>query len=333
MDKILLAHGSGGKLMHEMLDRLILKELDNEILRQKKDSAMLTLGNKRYAFTTDSYVVDPIIFPGGDIGKLAVCGTINDLAVCGARPLYLSVSAIIEEGLEMAVLEKVIRSVKDTAKASGVKVVTGDTKVVEKGSCDRIFLNTGGIGEVRYGGLSINNIKPGDAVIINGPIGEHAISVLSKREGIDFKTSVRSDSAPLADLIAKALAVSGKVRFMRDPTRGGVATTLNEITKGRPFAIALDEEAIPVSKGVRGACELLGFDPLYLACEGRAIFIVAKEDAGKVLSAIKKDRLGRGASVIGRIVREHPGRVFLNTSAGGKRIVDMLSGEQLPRIC
>jgi hydrogenase expression/formation protein HypE len=333
MERVLLAHGSGGRMMHELLDKFILKELDNEILREKRDSAVLALGNKKFAFTADSYVVDPIIFPGGDIGSLAVCGTVNDLAVCGARPLYISVSAIIEEGLDMAVLERVIRSVKAAARAAGVKVVTGDTKVVEKGSCDRLFLNTSGIGEIYCEGLSANKIRPGDVVIVNGPIGEHAISVLSKREGIGFISSVKSDSAPLNRLIARILGTSAKVRFMRDPTRGGVATTLNEMVKGMPFGIAVDEEAVPVSAGVRGACELLGFDPLYLACEGRVLAVVAKEDAKKVLAAMKGDRLGRKAVLIGRVVREHAGRVFLNTQSGGKRIIDMLSGEQLPRIC
>ncbi len=319
--------------MHELLDKFILKELDNEILREKKDSAILALGNKKFAFTTDSYVVDPIIFPGGDIGSLAVCGTVNDLAVCGARPLYLSVSAIIEEGLEMAILERVIRSVRDAAKAAGVKVVTGDTKVVNKGSCDKIFLNASGIGEIYYGGLSADRIKRGDVIIVNGPIGEHAISVLSKREGIGFNTTVKSDSAPLNKLITGILGASKKVRFMRDPTRGGVATTLNEIVKEMPFGIMLNESDIPLSNGARGACELLGLDPLYLASEGRVLVVVAKEDAGKVLRAMKRDKLGRKAKVIGCAVKEHAGKVFLNTVSGGKRIVDMLSGEQLPRIC
>ena len=319
--------------MHKMLDKLILKELDNEILREKKDSGIIALGKKKFAFTTDSYVVDPVTFPGGDIGRLAVSGTVNDLAVCGARPLYISVGAIIEEGFEMAALKNIIKSVRAAAKEAGVKVVTGDTKVVEKGSCDKIFLNTSGIGEVYRDGLSISNIRPGDVIIVNGPIGEHAISVLSKREGIDFRSTVRSDAAPLYRLIAKMLAASKNIRFMRDPTRGGVATTLNEMALGMPFGIAVNEKDIPLTKGVRGACELLGLDPLYLACEGRVLAAVPEPDAPKVLAAMKRDPLGGGSKIIARVVREHRGMVFLNTVTGGKRIIDMLSGEQLPRIC
>jgi hydrogenase expression/formation protein HypE len=333
MERILLAHGAGGKIMHDLLDRLIFKELDNDILREKKDSAVIALGKKEFAFTTDSYVVDPINFPGGDIGRLAVCGTVNDLSVCGARPLYMSVGAIIEEGLDMDILKNIIRSIGKTAREAGVKVVTGDTKVVEKGSCDKIFLNTSGIGEIYRDDLSISKIRAGDNVIVNGPIGEHAVSVLSRREGIAFKSTVKSDSAPLNRLIARSLAVSKNIRFMRDPTRGGVATTLNEMVKEMPFGIAINEKDIPLTKGVRGACELLGLDPLYLACEGRVLMVVSKEDTPKVLRAMKRDPLGRLSKVIANVVRDYPGRVVLNTLSGGKRIVDMLSGEQLPRIC
>jgi hydrogenase expression/formation protein HypE len=229
MDKILLSHGSGGTLMHKLIDSLFIKGFGGSILKEKKDSAILKLGGKVVAFTTDSYVVDPIFFPGGDIGSLAVHGTVNDLSVCGARPLYISLAMILEEGLDKDVLEKITRSIKKAAHAANVEIVTGDTKVVEKGSCDRIFINTSGIGEVYYKGLSTDTIKPGDSIIVSGTIGEHAISVLSKREGISFTSKVLSDSAPLNNLIEKVLKVSGKVRFMRDPTRGGVATTLNEI--------------------------------------------------------------------------------------------------------
>jgi hydrogenase expression/formation protein HypE len=333
MDRILLGHGSGGKLMHEMLDKFILKELDNEILRQKNDSAILTLGKRKIAFTTDSYVVDPIIFPGGDIGRLAVCGTVNDLAVCGAKPLYISVAAIIEEGLDMGTLKRVIASIKTTAKEAGVKVVTGDTKVVEKGSCDKIFINTSGIGEVVRDGLSINNIRPGDVVIVNGPIGEHAVAVLSRREGISFKSTVKSDLAPLNRIIDKILGASKNVHFMRDPTRGGVATTLNEMVKKMPFGITIDESSLPVSSGVRGASELLGLDPLYLACEGRVLVVAPKAEGEKIVRIMKKDPLGRGAKVIARVSGEYPGKVVVNTVSGGRRIADMLTGEQLPRIC
>lgn len=319
--------------MHKLIDSLVIKEFDNKILRQKKDSAIFEIGKTRIAFTTDSYVVNPIFFPGGDIGSLAVYGTVNDLSVCGAKPLYLSLGLIIEEGLEKRVLEKIVKSAKTAAKRSDVKIVTGDTKVVERGACDRIFINTSGIGEVYYDGLSLDDIEIGDAVIASGTIGEHAVSVLAAREGIGFKTKVKSDSAPLNKLIHKILSSSSVLRFMRDPTRGGVAATLNEITASRPFGISLDEKAIPVSNGVRQACELLGFDPLYLACEGRVILIAARRDAERVLKIIRGDALRKNAKIIGEVTTAYKGKVFLNTIAGGKRLVDMLSGEQLPRIC
>lgn len=319
--------------MHQLLDSLVLKELDNDILRQKRDSAIFEFRGRRLAFTTDSYVVNPIFFPGGDIGSLAVYGTVNDLSVCGAKPLYISLALIIEEGLDKDILAGIIRSVKKAAAIAGVKVVTGDTKVVNKGACDKLFINTSGIGEVYSKDLGIEKIKPGDAVIINGSIGDHAISVLSKREGLDFKSDISSDSRPLNGLISRILRRSSHVRFMRDPTRGGVGTTLNEIVKDMPFGIAIDEDKLPVREGVRNACELLGYDPLYLACEGRVLAVVSDNDMKKVLTAMRKDRAGRSSAYIGRVVEGYKGRVYLNTSAGGKRLVDMLSGEQLPRIC
>jgi hydrogenase expression/formation protein HypE len=333
MEKILLSHGSGGTLMHGLIDSLFMEELGNPILKEKKDSAVLSIGDKKIAFTTDSYVVDPIFFPGGDIGSLAVHGTVNDLSVCGAKPLFISLALIIEEGLEKPALARIIRSIKNAALKAGVRVVTGDTKVVEKGSCDKIFINTGGIGEIYYSGLSQDAIKPGDSVIVTGPIGEHAISVLSKREGIVFDSKVSSDSAPLNSLVSAALKVSDKVRFIRDPTRGGVATTLNEIVDGKPFGIAIDETSLPVTAGVRSACELLGFDPLYLACEGRCLIIAAKSDEKRIISALRKNALGRSARTIGRVTKDGRGKVYINTASGGRRIVSMLSGEQLPRIC
>jgi len=319
--------------MHELIDSLFMKEFANKTLNAKNDSAILKIGNKKMAFTTDSYVVNPIFFPGGDIGSLAVHGTVNDLSVCGAKPLFISLGMILEEGLDRAVLEKISRSINAAAKKAGVSVVTGDTKVVEKGSCDKIFINTSGIGEIFYDGLSVNSIRPQDAVIISGPIGEHAISVLSKREGISFNTSVKSDSAPLNGLVRKALAVSGRIRFMRDPTRGGVATTLSEMVERARFGICVDEKAVPVTEQVRQACELLGFDPLYLACEGRVIIVVDSRDAGKVISAMRKDPLGRKAKIAGHITKEYKGKIYLDTLSGGRRLVTMLSGEQLPRIC
>jgi len=333
MDRITLGHGSGGSRMHKLIDSLFMKAFSNSILRQKKDSAVLSVGSKNLAFTTDSYVVKPIFFPGGDIGSLSVYGTVNDLAVCGARALYMSVGAVIEEGLEMSVLEKVVRSMALAARRAGVRIVTGDTKVVERGACDRIFINTSGIGEIYYDGLSPDNIRAGDSVIVTGPIGDHAISVLSKREGIEFGTDLKSDSAPLNALIGKVLRSSKKVRFMRDPTRGGLATTLNEIASGTKLAIAVEEAEVPVRKAVRDACELLGFDPLYLACEGRAIIVAAKEAESRIMKALASLRAGRQARVIGTMIDDRPGKVYLNTIAGGRRSLDMLSGEQLPRIC
>jgi len=333
MNKITMAHGSGGRAMHSLIGSVFMKELANDILLKKGDSAVFNIGKSKLAFTTDSYVVKPIFFPGGDIGSLAVHGTVNDLAVCGAKPLYISLAIIMEEGFGAKDLSKIVMSIKKAAGSSGVKVVTGDTKVVERGSCDKIFINTSGVGEIYYPGLSADKIKTGDAVIVSGPIGDHAISVISKREGISFGTKVKSDSASLLRLIRKALGSSREIRFMRDPTRGGLATTLNEITSDRSFGIALEESQIPVSEGVREACELLGFDPLYLACEGRAVIVVSAKDTGKVLRAVKSDRFGRGAAIVGRVTGEYKGKVYINTRSGGKRLVDMLSGEQLPRIC
>jgi hydrogenase expression/formation protein HypE len=320
-------------MMHDLIDYIFIERFASEALRRKSDSAIIKVGTKRIAFTTDSYVVDPIFFPGGDIGSLAVYGTVNDLAVCGARPLHISLGLVIEEGLDMAVLEKITDSIARAAKRSNVDIVTGDTKVVGKGSCDRIFINTSGIGEVYYTGLDPDRIAAGDSVIVSGPVGEHAVSVLSKREGLSFASAVKSDSAPLNGLIGKILSTSGKVRFMRDPTRGGLAATLNEIAEGRSFGITLNEKDVPVSNGVRSACEMLGLDPLYLACEGRAIVVVSKEEERKVLNAMRRDPLGRLGRVIGAITKEYKGKVVLNTVSGGKRIIDMPAGEQLPRIC
>jgi hydrogenase expression/formation protein HypE len=258
---------------------------------------------------------------------------VNDLAVCGARPLYISLGLIIEEGLDRGALKNITLSIKRAAGRAGVRVVTGDTKVVGKGSCDRIYINTSGIGRVYYYGLSLKNISPGDAVIVSGGIGEHAIGVISKREGMDFKTKVKSDSAPLNGLITGVLRASRKVRFMRDPTRGGLATTLNELVSGGKFGIAVNEKDVPVAAGVAAACELMGFDPLYLACEGRVVVIAAEEDAARIAKTMRAGKYGASARVIGSVTDEHKGRVYLNTRSGGRRILDMLSGEQLPRIC
>ncbi len=333
MDKILLSHGSGGKLMHELVDSLFIKRFDNPALRERGDSAVLNICGRKMAFTTDSYVVDPIFFPGGDIGSLAVYGTVNDMAVCGALPLYISFGIIIEEGFDKKLLARITDSAALAAKRSGVKIVTGDTKVVGKGSCDGIFINTSGIGAVFYDGLSVDRIRPGDTVIVSGPIGDHAIAVLSKREGMDFRVAIKSDSAPINGLIRGMLLSSKNVKFMRDPTRGGLGTTLNEIVRCRKFGISIDESLIPLRSATRQACELLGLDPMYLACEGRVVAITSREDAGKVLKAMRRDPLGKSSGIIGKVTDEYEGKVCLKTISGGKRIIDMLPGEQLPRIC
>jgi hydrogenase expression/formation protein HypE len=334
MARIDLSHGSGGRPMHRLIDSLFLKEFSNRILREKKDSAIFKLGEKTLAFTTDSYVVKPLFFPGGDIGRLAVCGTVNDLAVCAARPLLISCGMIIEEGLEERVLKKVVSSMRKASGEAKVDIVTGDTKVVEKGKCDGLYINTSGIGLVDYRhSLSPDRVVPGDVVILSGSVGDHAISILSKREGLALRAGVKSDVSPLSGLISSILAASDRVKFMRDPTRGGLAATLNEIVEGRGCAISLEEERIPVRQGVRAACELLGFDPLYLANEGKVVVVIDRKDADKALRAMRRHPLGKTADIIGRVERSPRGRVYMNTVVGGRRIVDMPSGEQLPRIC
>jgi hydrogenase expression/formation protein HypE len=333
MERILLSHGGGGKLMHELIDSVFISELGNPVLREKKDSAVMNVGGADIAFTTDSYVVKPLFFPGGDIGSLAVNGTVNDLCVSGAKPLFISLALIIEEGFDAAVLKKITLSIKKAAKAARVKVVTGDTKVVEKGACDGLFINTAGIGEVYYKGLGADAVRPGDVVIMSGTMGEHAVSVLSKREGIAFSSRARSDTAALNGAIARALKSSSKVRFMRDPTRGGVAATLNEVCAESGLGITITEKSLPVSAPVRQACELLGFEALYLACEGRFVLIAAPEDERRILSALKKYALSASARAIGRVTAGNRGKVVIETVSGTRRIVPMLSGEQLPRIC
>lgn len=335
-EKILLGHGSGGVLMHKLISGLFLGHFNNDILREQSDSALLKMDSDEIAFTTDSYVIDPLFFPGGNIGKLAVCGTVNDLSVAGADPLYISVSFIIEEGFPMDDLEKIVISLAEEAQKAGVIVVTGDTKVVNKGKCDKLFINTAGIGRIRKdrnGVARYTDIVPGDVIIINGPVGDHGMAVMNARESFNFSTRVESDCACLDGLIREVLNSSSSVKFMRDPTRGGIATVLNELASGRPFGIRIDETAVPVNKGVRAMCELLGFDPLYVANEGKAILVADKRDSQLLLECMRKNEHGRLSCIIGEIVRDHPGRVVLNTLAGGTRIIDSLTGEQLPRIC
>jgi hydrogenase expression/formation protein HypE len=330
-DRVLLAHGSGGKLSHDLVERNLVATLSNPILDRLDDSAVLELSG-RLAFTTDSYTVSPIFFPGGDIGKLAVCGTVNDLAMNGATPLYLSLSFIIEEGFSLAELEKIVDSVHQAATEAGVEIVTGDTKVVNQGSADKLFINTSGIGTIPEGiDISGANARPGDKVIVNGPIGDHGIAILSQREGLRFNVPIVSDCAPLNKLVAEI--VSPDIHCLRDPTRGGLASTLNELAKQSQVGIKINEESLPVNEAVLAACELLGFDPLYIANEGKLIAVVAPDYADAALAKMKQNKYGTEAAVIGEILPEHQGRVVMKTRLGSSRIVDMPVGELLPRIC
>ena len=335
-DKILLDHGSGGRLTHKLIDDIFIKYFDNSLIKKKTDSAILKLGSDNISFTTDSFVIDPIFFPGGDIGKLAVCGTVNDLAVSGAKPCCLSCGFIIEEGTALEELENIVKSMAETAKTCKVQIVSGDTKVVGKGACDKIFINTSGIGVINqdYEHISYGtNIEIGDKIIINGFIADHEIAVLSKRNSFDFKTEVISDCAGLNHLIAGVINKGLDVKFIRDATRGGLATVLCELSKMKDIGITIDESVIPIREDVKGICELLGFDALYLANEGKAILVVSNNDADTVVNEMRKDDLGKNSHIIGEIVKEHKGMVTLKTKVGGSRIIDMLSGTQLPRIC
>ncbi|HZX35982.1 MAG TPA: hydrogenase expression/formation protein HypE, partial [Thermodesulfobacteriota bacterium] len=330
---ILLSHGAGGKLSHRLIQDVFLKAFKNPFLEPLNDQAVFPSPGKRLAFTTDSYVVSPIFFPGGDIGKLSVCGTINDLAVGGATPLYMSASFIIEEGLELEELAKVVESMAKTALMAGVQIVTGDTKVVEKGKADRLFINTAGVGVIPDGvDVGPSFMEPGDAVIISGTVGDHGVSVMRERGMITLDVDVESDCAPLHEL-ASAVVSTGFVKAMRDPTRGGLITTLNELALSSGHGILVKEENIPVKEEVRGVCEILGFDPMYLANEGKMICIAGKDGAKDVLKAMRKNPLGKDAEIIGEVIGERSGKVLLETSLGTRRIMEMLSGEQLPRIC
>jgi hydrogenase expression/formation protein HypE len=331
-DKILLAHGSGGKLSRDLINEF-LPDLTNPILDRLDDSAVFEL-NGRAAFTTDSYTVNPLFFPGGDIGKLAVCGTVNDLSMSGATPLYLSLAFIIEEGLPISDLKKILGSIRKAACESGVKIVTGDTKVVDRGKADRIFINTAGVGIVPEGvDISAANARPGDKIIINGNIGDHGIAVLSRREGLKLQVPVPSDCAPLNSMVAEMMAISTRIHCLRDPTRGGLATTLNDFTEQSGTGIQIEEDKIPVDRAVAAACELLGLDPLYIANEGKLVAVVAQEDAESVLNRIKQNKYGARAAIIGEVISGHPGKVVMKTGLGASRIVDIPIGELLPRIC
>jgi hydrogenase expression/formation protein HypE len=332
--EIVLAHGSGGKLSQELLQKVVLPQFRNELLASLHDGAIFSLGGARLAFSTDSFVVNPIFFPGGDIGKLAVHGTVNDIAMCGARPLYLSAGFILEEGTSMEDFWKVVSSMREAAAEAGVALVTGDTKVVDRGKADKIFINTSGIGIVPEG----VNIHPGrarakDKIIVSGQIAVHGMAIMSVREGLEFETEIASDTAPLNHLVDTVLATTADVHVFRDPTRGGITSALSEIAQTARVGIILDEAHIPISEEVKGACEILGLDPLYVANEGKLLAIVPAETAGAVLAAMRAHPLGTEAAIIGEVTEDHPGFVTMKTRVGGTRVVDMLSGEQLPRIC
>ena len=331
----MLSHGSGGKMMHSLIEDLFVHHFKNDILDEQTDAAILPVNTSEIAFTTDSFVIDPLFFPGGNIGKLAVCGTVNDLAVSGAQPLYLSVSFILEEGFPMNELETIVKSLADEAKKAGVQIVTGDTKVVNKGKCDKLFINTAGVGQIKKEDRSICkglNIKPGDVILINGTIGDHGMAVMNARESFNFKAHVESDCACLNHLIREVLNQSS-VKFMRDPTRGGVATVLNELVGKIGYGIEIDESALPVTKGVKAMCEVLGFDPLHIANEGKVVIVADEKEGQKILAILRNNELGIQSTIIGKVVNDHAGKVVLRNETGGRRIVDSLSGDQLPRIC
>jgi hydrogenase expression/formation protein HypE len=333
-DRILLEHGGGGLLSHELIAEVFLPLLKNPCLERLEDSAVLRVGDQLLCFTTDSYVIDPIFFPGGDIGSLAVHGTVNDLSVCGGKPLAMSAGFILEEGFPMEDLRRITRSMAEAARKAGVPIVTGDTKVVARGAADGLFINTSGIGLIEYSTpLSVKSIEPGDAVIVSGSIGDHGAAVLSKRKELGVTSEIRSDSAPLNGLIGAILEASPNIHCMRDPTRGGLGAILAEIAEQSGCLIEVREKDIPVREEVRGICEILGFDPLFLANEGKVALFCAAADAGRVLDVMKAHEYGREAAVIGSVGERGRGRLILRTAIGGSREVDLPVGELVPRIC
>ncbi len=342
MDKILLAHGSGGRLSHDLVRDLFLPHFAAPALAKLDDAAVVqALGatptasdSHRLAFTTDSYVVKPLFFNGGDIGRLAVCGTVNDLAMVGATPLYLSAGFVIEEGLPLDILRQVIASMKDSAREAAVQIVAGDTKVVERGGADELFISTSGVGIVPQGiDISASNARPGDLIILSGTIGDHGIAVLSEREGLAFRAELASDVAPLNGLVKAMLKASPHIHVLRDPTRGGLATSLNEIALQSQVGMKIEEREVPIHDSVRAACDMLGYDPLYVANEGMLVAIVAPQDSERILEAMRGHPKGKRSAIIGEVLTEPMGKVLLRTGIGGTRIVDMLAGEMLPRIC
>lgn len=335
-NRILLHHGSGGRLTQRLIETVFRKHFANDILDIMGDSALLETASTHVAFTTDSFVVKPIFFPGGNIGKLAICGTVNDIAVSGAVPMYLSAGFIIEEGFLISDLEIIAETMANTAAEANVRIVTGDTKVVEKGMCDGLFINTAGIGyldnKFKHIG-SAQSVAPGDVIIVNGTLGDHGMAILSARKNLGISVDLQSDCAPLNGMINDAMKESDDIHFMRDATRGGLATVLCELVENRSFGVKLRETAIPVREDVRGICEMLGFDPVYIANEGKMVMVVSGKDSDAVLKALKKHKYGKDAAVIGEITINHPGRVVMESVVGGNRIIEMLAGDQLPRIC
>ena len=331
---ITLDHGSGGKMSHSLITETLLPFFSNPVLSRLDDGAVLEIDGTRIAFSTDSYTVEPLFFPGGDIGELAVNGTVNDVSMCGAFPQFLSSAIIMEEGFPLSDLEKILDSMKNAAQRAGVLIVTGDTKVVPRGGVDKLFINTSGIGIV-YDGINVSgsNAIPGDKIILSGCIADHGVTILTKRENMSFDSPVKSDTAPLNNMVKKIIEASNKVHVFRDPTRGGVGTTLNEIAVSSHVGITIHEDKIPVRDSTKGICELLGFDPLYMANEGKLLTFAPADITDKVLSVIREDEFGKDASIIGEVTAGNPGMVFMKTAIGGERIVDMLTGEQLPRIC
>lgn len=332
--QVLMAHGGGGKLMNQLIEKMFLSTFKNSLLETRHDGAVFSLGNTRLAFTTDSYVIRPLFFPGGNIGELAVYGTVNDLAMCGARPRYLSAGFILEEGLPMETLWQIAQSMQRAAEKAGVQLVTGDTKVVDKGKGDGVFINTAGIGIIEYDRpIAPASVKPGDRVLLSGDIGRHGVAIMAVREGLAFETTIESDCAAVSGLVMALLEAGIEIHCLRDLTRGGLASAIVEIAETSGCSIQLEERNIPVREAVRGACEMLGLDPLYVANEGRFLAIVAPADADRALQIMRAHPLGEGASLMGRVTDDRTGLVSLKSLVGTSRVIDRLSGEQLPRIC
>ena len=333
-ERILLDHGSGGKLSNELINRILVPAFDNAILKAQDDGAVISVNQGRLAFSTDTFVVDPIIFPGGNIGDLAVHGTVNDVAMCGAVPQYLSVGLVIEEGFAISQLKEIVATMARAAANAGVSIVTGDTKVVPKGACDKIFINTSGFGFIPEGvNVSSSLARPGDQIILSGTMADHGVTILTQRESLEFDAPIQSDSAALNKMTASMLKAAPGIHVLRDPTRGGVGTTLCEIAQKSRVGMKIREKDLPVTQAVMGVCDLLGLDPLYVANEGKLLAIVPPDLAEAALEACRKDEHGKEARIIGEVVADHPGQVVMQTAIGGARIVDMLTGEQLPRIC